>query len=129
MLPFQLKQLHSEYRSGFSSVHLLENCVTMTFMGITFPPFSPFYETFNKMIGDLITSGLMDYWHEVFMNPKGLKITEDEIGPQVLTMDHLEICFVICFIPIVLSLLAFFYEIIIFKLKAKLHKSKSTTKM
>lgn len=123
MFPFYLKYAMScEYRSGFSSIHLLDFNVNTVYKGLTFPNFSPIYETFNERIGNFIANGLISYWHEMLIDPKGIKITEDKIGPQVLTLDHLEICFQACLIPAVLSLIAFLYEITTFKLKVKYFK-------
>lgn len=80
-----------------------------------FKPNSPFYEVVNDKIGDLLAGGFIDYWIEENLNPKGkLKVDINHYGPQVLTMDHLEICFKACLVPMALSAVTFFLEIFIY---------------
>lgn len=78
-----------------------------------FKPYSPYYEKMNTLIGDLASGGLIDFWIESEIGSSGQKHIEEVIGPQVLTMDHLEIGFKICIVPMILSILAFIAELCI----------------
>lgn len=68
------------------------------------------FETFNVMIDRLISSG---YFQNM---PMFSRINEEKSidykEPQVLTMDHLELCFVACLIPLAVSILVYFAELI-----------------
>lgn len=65
------------------------------------------------MMGRLADSGLLTYWYEFYKNPSGLKLQIEEIGPQVLTMEHLLIGFQICIAVLTLSVIAFVAEMTI----------------
>lgn len=60
----------------------------------------------------MIASGLIFHWWNSFIDPKGVKKVQDDIEPQVLTFEHLEIGFIFCLVPLALSIIAFFYEAI-----------------
>lgn len=111
----QLSQFHNNhyhgYRSGFSSLLILEESIETLFLANNVPPFSPFYELFNRVMGELADGGLLTYWNDMDINPRGLKMKADIIGPQVLTMEHLMIGFQIYLIAIVLCVLTFGVEI------------------
>lgn len=109
------------YRSGFSSLVLLDENVMSSCRAMNFPPFSPFYEEFNGKVSRMISGGLIEYWYSNYL---GLKkaIRVDEIGPEILTMEHLEIGFVICLIPMVLSILVFISELLAYHRKILIQK-------
>lgn len=44
----------------------------------------------------------------------------DEIGPQVLTMDHLGLGFLVCLIPLGLAIVLFSWKLLFIRLKKKL---------
>lgn len=118
MFRFYLPHTHNvEFRSGFSSINLLDEDYMTVFLSLVFPPFCPFYETFNAKIDEMLSNGIIDHWFRKAYNPKGLERTIEDIGPQVLTWDHLEICFLIWLIFLSLSLIAFSYEIIVYNIK------------
>lgn len=103
----------NDYRSGFSSLCILkENLFTSSFTSFFYPIYSPFIERFNDKIRELHSSGLTDYWEKKYLNSKGLIRKSEDIGPQVLTMEHLEVCFIICILPLLLGLIAFAGEIV-----------------
>lgn len=99
------------YRSGESSVTRLETTFTSAFLALMFKPFSPFFESFNEEIDQLISSGLISYWINIAGNKYGFKRKISEIGPEVLTMEHLGIGFLVCFIPLVISFVVFIAEV------------------
>lgn len=111
-----LSLINHEFRSGFSTLISLKERFSSKFVGLAFPSFSPFYESFNELIRRMIQAGLMEYWNEGIINPRGLIKKVDEIGPQVLTLDHLDIAFKIIVIAIVVSVACFLTEITLTRL-------------
>ena len=96
-----------EYRSGTTSlITLAENYVT-NHHGILFKPFDPFFEVYNEYKGWLESNGIMEKWRR---DNLVRKTKPEEIGPQVLTMDHLGIGFSACLIPAIISIAAFILE-------------------
>lgn len=72
--------------------------------------FSTFFAKFNEKIGRMISSGLIKYWIDECL-AKDSEAAAD-VGPQVLTIDHFEVGFYVCFIPMVFGAFAFIAEII-----------------
>lgn len=99
------------YRSGISSLVYMKD-IRNSPRVFWIKPFSPFYETFKEKIELLISNGVVFHWWDKFLNPKGFKRIEDDIGPQVLTYEHLEIGFMVCLVPLSLSVVAFVFEAI-----------------
>lgn len=83
----------------------------MKALGYVFKPYSPFYETFNAKIGLLNSNGYSSQTEKNFLNPLGFTRHDDEIGPQVLTLDHLGVAFLISLCPLLIATLVFFGEI------------------
>lgn len=88
---------------------LLTEYLRTLFIGLSFKPFCPFYEILNEKIGRMVAAGLVDYWMNRGMNLHR-NAFDESIGPQVLTMEHLDIGFKFCLFPLVLSLIAFAFE-------------------
>lgn len=114
-----LESIHNtQYRSGVSSISLLpDENLSSEFMGLAFRPYSPFFETFDEKIDQLISSGLTAHWFKNYINPKGLKRVAGVIGPQMLTMEHLTIGFQICLVMLMLSFIVFTLELIVWGIK------------
>lgn len=102
-----------EYRSGLTSLHVIDEFVQSTYFCLYLKNFSPFNELLNEIIMNFNDAGIFDYDVKDFLNPKGIHRKIEEDGPQVLTMEHLEIGFIICSIPLSLAVIAFFIEIAI----------------
>lgn len=62
------------------------------------------------MLSYLAAGGLIFYWENLWSNPRGLKMKIDEIGPQVLTMEHLMFGFYIWLAVLAISIIAFVGE-------------------
>ena len=103
------------YRSGETSLVLLEEDFKMIQSGVVFKKFSPFLETYNEMLGWMEAFGFIEFWRQKYVYFSSMSKVED-IGPQVLTMDHLRIGFLACVIPLGLAVLIFIAEL----LKSKL---------
>lgn len=78
-----------------------------------FWPLNPFFDYFNQILGELEAGGFLIYWRKNEINPQGFKRKLEEIGPQVLTMEHLEIGFLVCLFPFGISAIVFVFEIIL----------------
>ena len=109
--------LESLYKSGASSLTVLEDDYKLIFNGIMFLDFSPFFETHNEMLGWMEDFGFMANWREVFMKYKPTII--EELGPQVLTMDHLGIGFLACCIPLAFCTAVFIGELVFSRFQQK----------
>ena len=96
------------YRSGTTSLTYLDEDHKLVYTGILFKTFSPFIEVYNEKLEWLKTGGLLDYWKLYEYLPPKL----DEIGPQVLTLDHLIVAFLICLAPLSLCCAALIAELI-----------------
>jgi len=124
IIRFFINMINNQYTRGVTSIRLLKENLATTHQGLSFPPFSPYFETFNDAIGRLVSSGLVKYWHENDIKSNRNDFPED-IGPQVLTLEQLEICFYACLIPLILCFGVFFIEISLPGLKLLLHKLTS----
>ena len=101
------------YRSGTSSLQFLDaNYVTQLY-GIAFKEYSPFFETYNEIKGWLESNGIME---KLRQGAKIMKGEPEELGPQVLTMDHLRLGFLACLIPAAVSFAVFVGELVWFRL-------------
>lgn len=107
---FLLSNLNMRLRSGFIDFTTLEETLSTIPMGLRFPERSPYYETFNNKIGRMVSNGVVRRWMRYMRNPKGIKRTKEEIGPQILTLDHLGVGFLACTIPLALGIIAFIFE-------------------
>ena len=100
-------QRHS-YRSGITSLQILEEDYITLRIGLFFDEFSPFFEVYNEVQFWLESNGVMEKWRRDITLRKS---KQEELGPQVLTMDHLAIGFLACLIPAILSVVAFVGEL------------------
>jgi len=106
------KQENVVYRSGKSSISLMDFVICTDNYALEFPKGSPFFETFNGKISQMLSNGLIDHWFKNDRNPTGLNVKNEEIGPQVLSWDHLEYGFYMCLVLTAISFLVFCVEII-----------------
>lgn len=104
------------YRTGTSSVSLLfssyrqTGCHHMMFLDL-----SPFYRIVNKKLDQLSAGGLIEYWYQNFLNFRSMRsMKASEIGPQVLTIEHLGICFLLWLVPLNCSIVVFLSELFVF---------------
>jgi hypothetical protein len=105
---------HREYyRSGVSSIKILDERIETNFQVFFFMPSNPFFDYFNQIIAELAAGGFLIYWRMLEINPKGIERKIDVIGPQVLTMDHLMIGFQICLFACAIGATTFVFEVAI----------------
>lgn len=91
-------------------------------MSFKVKPFSPYIDTINKKAMQMFEAGLFVLWFRKSKNLRDFKEQIDEVGPQVLTMDHLGVGFIICLIPLAISTVVFVIEFGIFVVKTQFHK-------
>ena len=96
------------YRSGTTSLTYLEENIKLLYTGILFNVSSPFIEKYNEKLEWLKTGGFLEYWKLYEYLPPKL----EEIGPQILTLDHLGVAFLLCLTPLSLCFAAFIAELI-----------------
>jgi len=77
----------------------------------------------------MIASGLLDRSIKETQNPKGIRSKIEDIGPQKLTMDHLELSFVLWLFPLVCSGLAFLIEVVTSAIKRIKNRSSLKAKL
>lgn len=106
-----MNSLHnSAYRHGTSSIVILKETIFTTLQAIAFRPYSYCFETFNEKIDHMLSTGLIGRWEKEHDFDHDTKRVSQEIGAQVLTFDHLMICFQIFLAFLSLSLIAFIGE-------------------
>lgn len=110
-------RLHKKYRGGVSSLHALNEIVQVIPGGCGFKRFSPFFKTFNEFIGIYIAAGLSTSIEKMFA-PE-IQTKADDIGPQVLTMEHLALGFIACLIPLALATAIFLIELSVNSLNSR----------
>lgn len=98
------------YRFGYSSLSLLEETIFLVPTGLAFYKLSPYFEALNESIHRLMSQGIIDYWYSYQIDLTGVANPFD-IGPQVLTMDHLSIAFKVWLAPVMLSIVVFIIEL------------------
>jgi hypothetical protein len=72
-------------------------------------------EIINEKINIFKSTGLIDYWIKKYLDPKYFKVKEGEKGPTKLVFKELLGTFQLYSVGIVLSTLAFIYEMIKFR--------------
>lgn len=64
-------------------------------------------DEYNELIRRMRDAGITDYWYNTFRRSEKI----GALGPQVLDMDHLEVCFYVCMIPLVAAVVCFLCEL------------------
>lgn len=107
--------INISYRMGTSSLVCLSEVWRSFPWGLMFLPFSPYYEEFNEKIIQMNTAGLTSFWYRDSMRRRYSRFEKrtkpPDIAPQVLTMEHLEVAFIACLVPLVASILVFIIEV------------------
>ena len=99
---------HQFYCSGTTSLNIMDEAYKTAYAGVPYKKLSPYVEVFNEILAKMEPNGMMEYWRR-FKSFSTTKI--EQIGPQVLTLDHLKIGFLACCIPMVLAVIAFIGEL------------------
>lgn len=98
------------YRGGVSSLNILDEIKKVVQVGLVSAPFSPFFDECNDLIGRMVSGGFFNLWKSRRVN-NGWNRKAEDIGPQVLTMEHMEVAFLASLLPFTFAIIAFIAEI------------------
>jgi len=99
-------------KSGFKNYKIIEETFLSTSEGITLIFSSTINEAIDEKIAALLESGILSHWIAGVYKEKSQVANLNSDGPQVLTMDHLFIGFVIWLIALTFTILVFSAELI-----------------
>lgn len=102
---------------GRMSLKFLNEDLKTAFVTFSMKPFSPFLEEFESKIRRLVEAGICPNWlggQKADIFPQRI---DKELPAMVLSMDDLGIGFTINLIPLILSFLAFFFEVTVPRVK------------
>lgn len=106
------------YRSGKTSLKVLDHNLQTVFITFPLSPYDPFYQEFHGTILRLIDAGICPSR----MNGRiDLKVSQEKrrdegVPALILTMDDLGIGFIVCSVPLCLSIVTFWFEILVSKI-------------
>lgn len=103
--------VNAKYRNGISSLHALDEIEDVRHIGLAFAPFSPFFGEFNEQIGRMMSAGFFNFWVPASAIKVSWKEKAEDIGPQVLTMDHMAVALIASLLPLTLAVIAFIAEV------------------
>ena len=107
------------YRSGITSLAPLDEDYIMFHHGVVFKHFSPYFETFNDVKIWFESNGIMEKYRQ---DSKLVSKKQDDLGPQILSMDHLKIGFLACLVPMAVSIAVFIAELVRWKIEIAIKK-------
>lgn len=98
---------------GAMSMKFLAEKLRVVFLTFSIPHFSPFFEEFKSKIQTLIEVGICPEKLAMKTTPQVFHHTREErkVPAMVLNMDDLSIGFLICLVPMALSVIIFICEI------------------
>lgn len=100
------------YRSGLSSLTLLDEVSSFAYEGLNFKTFDPVFEKFNDQIHHFIASGVTEKLLQENANPLRRVLQKEEaVEAQVLTLEHLSAGFFVCGIVLTLGFAVFLMEV------------------
>lgn len=111
---------------GKTSLNFLEEKLREYFVTFAMPKFSPFFEEFKNKIQRLIEAGICPEKLAIGTFPVSFKQDkiDIEVPALVLNMDDLEIGFLVCLVPLALSVIAFIGEFVAFLMKTLAMKTR-----
>lgn len=109
-LPSYVQRLNRGYRTGTNSLFYLNENACPIIAGAVFDPYHHLINKFNEKISRLFEAGITDHLLEEFGTDKR---PEEQIGPEVLTLDHIGIGFKFCAVPLMAAFVVFLLEILV----------------
>lgn len=109
------------YRSGKMSVKIINDKSVPLMLSFTMEFFNPFYDEFHYQIQRFIESG-RSVFHRNFRH----RLYDEPVPPLVLSINDLEIGFMVCLIPLALSAIAFIFEVALSKVKLLAFRLRDT---
>jgi hypothetical protein len=108
------------YRTGVTSLRMMEQKTGMFPASLMMHRENVLIKHYNEIIQRLFEAGITEFLYELtYRKKQKLKPT----GPQVLDFDHLDACFLVCLVPLILACIVFFFEIFWKKIECKKLKS------
>lgn len=111
-------------RDGKMSVKFLDEVLKPAFVTFSMPLFSPFFEEFKNIIQRLIEAGICPKHLDGKKDGRDYERTDNEVPALVLNMEDLAIGFLVCLVPLGLSVVAFICELSVPKMKALTIKTR-----
>lgn len=92
----------------------------------------PYFDIFSKFINLHVQYGIIDKWgrdHNADLKNHAAGRTTykqklEDLGPQVLTMDHMEVAFMFSLFPLIFSFVAFLWELLVFWIQKRIEIRK-----
>lgn len=91
----------------------MDEILMTVYYGIVRKGVGPYSEILDKKTVQLLESGLSALWINEILHVDGIKRGPEDIGPQVLTLEHLAIGFIFWLIPLALTIPVFLLELAI----------------
>lgn len=107
------------FSSGFTSLRMLSETAVVVYWFPYFATFNPYFEEFNAKLSEIVAAGLFGSWDMHDLRKASMKDRSDNVGPQVLTMEHLEVAFIICSVPAILAVIVFCFEVLVHRIKTR----------
>lgn len=86
----------------------LENRLNVDIKSMALPRDNKFFKIFNEKISQLFEAGLFYQYGKDWLNRRDLKRNEEFTEPfKILTLGELEAGFIVCIVPLVISMLVF----------------------
>lgn len=102
------------YRSGKHSLKTITDKTITEMTTFTMNPIHPFFEEFNEYIHRMMDAGIVFHKNQF---AKVTKAYDGELPALVLSMDDLGIGFIVCLVPLAISIFIFIAEVAIAKIK------------
>lgn len=109
-------------RIFYGHFHVVKESPFPNYIAFQMPARSPFYDEFNIYLRQVIESGLVKYWKDMYVYR--LVLQGMYVGPEKptrklskISLDHLTSAFLILFFGSSLGFLVFIYEVLYFKIK------------
>lgn len=114
------------YKSGSPSLSFSTDLHSTYLVALAFTPFDPFFDEINAAVVGMFESGIMSHIQQGFFNGTRIKSAIYETPTINLSMEHLEIGFIICMLSMTSSIVAFSFEVTIPKIRKLLIKVRDT---
>lgn len=111
---------HYYHRQGLTSLKLMEEKTGTLPMSFYLPRGHFLIDAYNDVIRRLRDAGITEYWENYYLR-RNEKI--EDLGPQVLTLEQLAVCFYVSMFPLTFAFVAFFFEFYSKGIKLVSHKA------
>lgn len=102
-----LQKLSKRFRSGITSLNYIDKDFRPLVAGLSYKPHHILANKFSEKTSRLFEAGFNKFWFKQIRE----KVETEEIGPEVLTLDHIGIGFVSCIVILTIAAAVFVLEI------------------